>query len=309
MAPSPAPARPSPWTASVNAVAHATDAAEAVFEAAREPPLAISLTDLKNGSWAVEALYADEPDRAGLARALRTAGLLEPLAVARLPDRDWVREVQSRLHPVRAGRYFVHGAHDRHAAPPSALAIEIEAQAAFGTGHHESTRGCLLALEGLRRRGTRVRCALDIGTGSGVLAIAVARTWRAPVLASDMDGASVPIARANARLNSAGPAFRVVEATGFRHPDLARARHMDLVLANILARPNIHLAGPIARALAPGGHVVLSGHLLREERRVLAAYRARGLRPVRAIRLGEWSTLVLARPKIDLPGPIARVRR
>jgi ribosomal protein L11 methyltransferase len=276
-------------------VAAHRDRAEDALGATSDEPFALSLEDRKDGTWKVEALFLTEPDRPALEAALSASGITGALRIAQVPDRDWVREVQSRLHPIAAGRYFVHGSHDRAARPATGIAIEIDAQAAFGTGHHGSTRGCLLALNALKRRGAHVRRALDLGTGSGVLAIAAARTWPATVLATDMDRESIPIASQNVRANRCVGSIRVIQATGFRNSTLSRARGYDLVMANILARPNIRLAPEIARALAPGGHVILSGQLVAEERRVLAAYRNHGLTPRDRIHLDEWSTVVLAR--------------
>jgi ribosomal protein L11 methyltransferase len=176
--------------------------------------------------------------------------------------------------------------------PANKLGIEIEAALAFGTGHHGTTRGCLLLLDHVlkARRPHRV---LDLGTGTGVLAIAAAKALHKPVLASDIDPPSVKVARENARLNETGNLLQVIRATGFSAPRFAAHGPFDLVLANILANPLRQLAGPMARHLAPSAHVILSGLLTHQAGGVIAAYCARGLVPVRHLRIEGWSSLLL----------------
>jgi ribosomal protein L11 methyltransferase len=186
----------------------------------------------------------------------------------------------------------VHGQHDRASVPQNKLGIEIEAALAFGTGHHGTTRGCLLLLDHVlkARRVTRV---LDLGTGTGVLAIAAAKALRSRVLASDIDAPSVRVARENARANGVGDLMHVIRANGLSAPDFAQAGPFDLVLANILANPLKQLAGPIAAHLAPGALVILSGLLTPQAAGVIAGYRARGLVPLRHWRIEGWSSLLL----------------
>jgi ribosomal protein L11 methyltransferase len=206
--------------------------------------------------------------------------------------RDWVAASLAELKPVMAGRFTVHGAHDRARILPNRIGIEIEAALAFGTGHHGTTRGCLLALDEIVKR-CRPRRALDIGTGTGVLAIAAAKALRRSVVASDIDPEAVRIARANARLNDIAPLVQCIHARGLTaHPFRERAP-FDLVLANILLAPLTRLASPLRRLLAPRAHVILSGLLAAQENAALAAYRPHGLRLVRRIPLDEWVTLVL----------------
>jgi ribosomal protein L11 methyltransferase len=186
----------------------------------------------------------------------------------------------------------VHGAHDRERVPANKLAIEIEAALAFGTGHHGTTRGCLLLLDHVLKA-YQPRRVLDLGTGTGVLGIAAAKALKSGVLASDIDPPSVTVAQENARLNETGNLVQVIRATGFSAPGFAQRGPFDLVLANILANPLRQLATPMAQHLAPGALVILSGLLTPQARSVIAAYRARGLVPLKHLRIEGWSSLLL----------------
>ena len=201
------------------------------------------------------------------------------------------------LPPVAAGRFFLHGSHDRNRVPPNRIGIEIEAALAFGTGHHGTTRGCLLLLDHVLKSARPAR-VLDLGTGTGVLAIAAAKALHRAVLASDIDPPSVAVAAENARLNETGNHVRVIRATGFAAPDFARCGPFDLVLANILANPLRQLAGPMSRHLAAGALVILSGLLTSQASSVVSAYRARGLVPLRHVRCEGWSSLLLRLRKL-----------
>jgi ribosomal protein L11 methyltransferase len=250
------------------------------------------------GQWQVAIHFRDPPDEAGLraqvtlvvgekaAAALR----IEPVAAA-----DWVKQSLAGLPPVRAGRVIVHGAHDRARIRPNDIGIEIEAALAFGTGHHGTTRGCLLALDDLakRRRPARV---LDLGTGSGVLAIAAAKMLGARVTAIDIDRVAVEAARGNARLNRAGAAIAFVRAAGVNVRAVARGAPYDLIFANILLGPLLRLAVPLSRLAGPSARIVLSGLLPGHANAVLAIYRAQGLMLERRFPLEGWVTLVLKRP-------------
>lgn len=252
-----------------------------------------------NGRWQVDLHFRMRPALRPLRALIALAGgerLARSIRVARLAPRDWVRSSLVDLVPVRAGRFVVHGAHDRSRVPLHAVAIEIEAATAFGTGHHGTTRGCLVALDALARR-TRPRRVLDLGTGTGVLAIAAAKVWHVPVLASDIDQRAVAVARTNVRLNRASPTVTVAQAAGLNSPRIAARAPYDLVLANILLAPLKRLAAPIARHLRPNGRVVLSGILATQAAAAISAYRSQGFVVERALVLDGWTTLVMRGPR------------
>jgi ribosomal protein L11 methyltransferase len=256
---------------------------------------AIAAFERPDGRWDVTVHFADAPDRALVRKLVGDAAgkeVAQGIAFDTIEAKDWVKASLEDLVPVPAGRFVVHGQHDRARVPANKLGIEIEAALAFGTGHHGTTRGCLLLLDHVlkARRPHRV---LDLGTGTGVLAIAAAKALHKPVLASDIDPPSVKVARENARLNETGNLLQVIRATGFSAPRFAAHGPFDLVLANILANPLRQLAGPMARHLAPSAHVILSGLLTHQAGGVIAAYCARGLVPVRHLRIEGWSSLLL----------------
>ncbi|MER8425130.1 50S ribosomal protein L11 methyltransferase [Mesorhizobium sp. M1403] len=243
------------------------------------------------------SLYADDDVDAVEAR-LRDilAGLSLSKSIEReaLPDIDWVARSLEGLKPVRAGRFFVHGAHDRRKRHSGELAIEIEAGLAFGTGHHGTTAGCLEMLEQVIER-EHPRNALDLGTGSAVLAIAVAKLAHIPVLATDIDPVAVKVAAANARLNHVKALIETAAAPGFHHPIFAARAPFDLIIANILARPLMRLAPQMAGHIARGGSIVLSGILERQRDAVIAAYVGQKFRHVRTLHREGWVTIHLKR--------------
>jgi ribosomal protein L11 methyltransferase len=260
-----------------------------------EGQAAIAAFERPDGVWDITAHFADPPDQA-LVRDLITdaagAEAAGSIVFDTVEARDWVKATLEDLVPVPAGRFVVHGQHDRDRIPPNKLGIEIEAALAFGTGHHGTTRGCLLLLDHVLK-GWRPRRVLDLGTGTGVLAIAAAKALQARMLASDIDPVSVLVARGNARANRTGHLIQMIHATGFAAPEFAPAGPFDLVLANILANPLRQLATPMARHLAPSALVILSGLLTHQAPAVIAAYRARGLVPLRHLRIDGWSSLLL----------------
>ena len=259
-----------------------------------EDQAAFAAFERPDGRWDVTVHFAEAPDQAML-RELVAGAAGEDIAGSIIFDtveaRDWVKASLEDLVPVPAGRFVVHGQHDRARVPVNKLAIEIEAALAFGTGHHGTTRGLLLLDHVLKAR--RPRRVLDLGTGTGVLAIAAAKALQGAVLATDIDAPSVTVARENARLNETGHLVTTMRATGFAAPQFAQAGPFDLVLANILANPLRQLAGPMARHLAPSAFVILSGLLTHQAPGVIAAYRARGLVPLRHLRIDGWSSLLL----------------
>ncbi|MBR1287678.1 50S ribosomal protein L11 methyltransferase [Bradyrhizobium sp. AUGA SZCCT0177] len=260
-----------------------------------EGQAAITAFEGPGGRWDVSMHFAVAPDQA-LVRELVTnaagADIAKNIAFDTVEAKDWVKATLEDLVPVPAGRFVVHGHHDRARVPSNKIGIEIEAALAFGTGHHGTTRGCLLLLDHVLKA-HRPRRVLDLGTGTGVLAIAAAKALQENVLASDIDPLSVRVAQENARLNVSGHLVQAIPATGFSAPQFAQAGPFDLVLANILANPLRQLATPMARHLAPSALVILSGLLTPQAASVIAAYRARGLVPVRHLRIEGWSSLLL----------------
>src|SRR5262245_32529079 len=274
---------------------------------------AVALFAENDGRWAVELHFARRPDVArvrGLVADVAGADAARAMWSSGLAPRDWVKASLEGLRPVAAGRFVAHGEHDRDRVPVNALRIEVEAALAFGTGHHGTTRGCLLALDALVKRGAlrsherhgAKRSAhrspiLDLGTGSGVLAMAAAKAWRLPVLASDIDAPVVKIARQNVRHNGTAPWITLVQANGLAAACFRTRAPYDLVLANILLAPLKRMAAPMRRLLAPGARVILSGLLPAQANAALASYRALGLVLERRIDLDGWATLVMLRPK------------
>ena len=247
--------------------------------------------------WVVEVYFGRAPDEDNV-RALVACAVGEDMAkditFGRIAQKDWVNASLEGLSAVRAGRFLVHGSHDRDRRQPNDIAMEIEAALAFGTGHHGTTRGCLLFIDEILKR-RRPRAVLDIGCGTGVLAMAAALALRESVAAGDMDRDAVAAARANARLNGAGPWLRPVVAKGAAHPALNRVGHYDLILANILAKPLRMLAKSVAPLAAPGADVVLSGLLARDVPGVLSSWAAQGFTLVSRRDIDGWASLGLRR--------------
>lgn len=278
------------WKASVAIPKERAGEIAALLELTPPAPQAVLVAEDPFAARAtVEGLYDQPPDAAFLTRLMGYA-----VTVVLLPDRDWILKSQEGLPPVRAGRFFVYGAHDAAEVPPGVIPIRIEAGLAFGTGHHETTALCLEALSHLagRRRFARV---LDLGCGTGVLAIAAAKLWREPVLATDIDPIAIEVARENARGNGVAPLVRGAVAEGLAHPAIRGRAPFDLICANILAGPLTKLAPGLSAALAGCGVALLSGLLRNQENLVLSFYRAQGLVLLRALRDGPWSALVLER--------------
>jgi ribosomal protein L11 methyltransferase len=260
-----------------------------------EDEAALTAFERPDGRWEVAVHFAASPDQAAVRALVETAAgadVARAIVFDTVEAKDWVKASLDDLVPVPAGRFLVHGEHHRARVPGNKLGIEIEAALAFGTGHHGTTSGCLLLLDHVLKAHGPSR-VLDLGTGTGVLAIAAAKALHKKVLASDIDAAAVMVARQNAHLNGVGHLVRVVQAVGFSAPDFERDGPFDLVLANILANPLKELAAPMSKHLGAGALVILSGLLTPQAAGVIAAYRARGLTPLRHLRIDGWSSLLM----------------
>ncbi len=246
--------------------------------------------------WTIEVRFSGRPDRNKIVQWVSEAAgaeIARTIAFESEANKDWVAASLTGLGPVRVGRFVVHGAHDRHEVAPNRIGIEIEAALAFGTGHHGTTRGCLAAIERVARG--RSRRILDLGTGSGVLAIAAARAFRRPVVAGEIDPVATAAAQRNARGNRAGNFVQVIRADGVKHSAIRAGAPYDLVLANLLLQPLQRLARPVRALLAPGATVVLSGLMPAQANAALASFRAQGLVLRRREVIENWVTLTLTR--------------
>jgi ribosomal protein L11 methyltransferase len=252
--------------------------------------------------WVLEAYLPHRPREADrMAVASLFASDAPELTAEKLPDTDWVTETQNRVAPIRAGRFHVRTPDFPADTSPGTKDLVIPATQAFGTGQHATTAGCLLMLDAMKRRGVMVRDLADIGSGTGLLALAALRLWPAArATASDIDPVCLPVAMENARLNAVLPGilpgrFAMVVAEGLDHELLVNRAPYDLLIANILAGPLIELAGDFANAVLPGGNVLLAGLLEKQEPAVRAAYRTAGFRLAARLVNGEWSILWLRR--------------
>lgn len=274
-------------------------AAEALGEALEglEPePTGVGVFEVEDGSglWEVGGYFTESPDEIALALLAKAHGAKD-FTVSELPETDWVAHVKRELAPVEAGRFFVYGDHDADKVPAGAVALKIEAAMAFGTGHHGTTLGCLTALDKMLDEGVVKTNVADIGCGTAVLAMAAAKVWPNPVLASDIDEVAVDVAEANVDANGLDGQVKVIEAAGFDHPDLVSAAPFDLVFANILKGPLIALSPDMARHIAAGGHAILSGILNPQADEVLSHYQPNGFTLISRDEIGDWTTLVLQR--------------
>lgn len=247
--------------------------------------------------WETEVYFANAPDEEAMRALIRETvsdHAARDLKFETLAEKDWVKASLDGLSIVEAGRFRVHGAHDRNRIAVNSIGIEIEAALAFGTGHHGTTRGCLLMLDHILKR-RRPRHVIDIGTGTGVLAIAAARALRVPIAAGDIDPVAVEAAQANAELNRTNAFVKPVIAKGVSHPALMMSHHYDLVFANILARPLIKLAPSLAKIASPDADIVLSGLLAHDVPGVVNAYGQQGWHLQKRINLDGWAALLLHR--------------
>jgi len=272
----------------------------APFAALDAPPTLVT-SERIGDDWRLDAYFEAEPTGGDLAllASLAPSAAGTPAAVAPVAETDWVTLSQQGLEPIREGRFFVHTPERRGEAPAGAVAFEIAAGRAFGTGQHETTAGCLAALDRLKAAGAAFHNVADIGTGTGLLAFAALRLWPAArAIASDVDPVAVAVAAENAAVNRIAPGrargqLELVVAAGLRHQRLRMRAPYDLLTANILAGPLVELAPALAGALAPGGRLVLAGLLSHQAGRVVGAYRRQRLMPQFELRRGDWPILVL----------------
>ena len=267
---------------------------EALDKAGDPLALSVSYFELGNGLYEVSALYSARPDESHLQALIDGAsagGRVSPLRVKEMPNANWVTISQGQRGPVRAGRFLVHGSHDRNNVTRNRYTIEIDADQAFGTAHHATTRACLLALDELAKWG-RPDLVLDIGTGTGILAIAAALAFDRPVVATDNDPVAVRIAEENAAKAGVSQSIHAMVSDGLSHPTLQRLAP-DLVIANMLARPLYDLAPDMARIVQPAGYMLLSGITEVQARETTARYVSLGFVLEKRILLGDWATLLL----------------
>jgi len=284
------------WTAFTTLPSQAP--AEALGEALEtlEPaPDGVGVFEIEDGAgrWEVGAYFTTAPDGIALALLSAAHGAAE-FVVSKLPETDWVAKVRRDLAPVVAGRFFVYGSHDADRVPDGSVPLLIEAAMAFGTGHHGTTQGCLLALDALASEGVRPARIADIGCGTAVLAMAAKRVFPgAEVHASDIDAVAIEVAEANLAANAMAGAVETHVAAGFEHPALRAAAPFDLVFANILKGPLVDLAPDMATVLAPGARVILSGLLTAQAEEIAEVYARCGINLRDRRDIVDWSTLAL----------------
>jgi ribosomal protein L11 methyltransferase len=266
------------------------------LEALTPEPTGVGVFEVEDGSgaWEVGGYFIEAPDTAGLALLAAMNGAKD-FVVSEVPETDWVAHVRRELPPVEAGRFVVYGSHDADSLPEGKIPLLIEAAMAFGTGHHGTTLGCLIALDELIDAGFIGRNVADIGCGTAVLAMAAAKVWPQTVLASDIDEVAVEVAFVNAKANDLEGRITCVEAAGFDHPTLRRAAPFDLIFANILKGPLLMLADDVAGSCAWGGHIILSGILNEQADEVQACYLGVGFELRKRSSIGDWTTLTLTR--------------
>lgn len=285
------------WTALTTVTGQ--DAAEALGAAMENlipEPTGVGVFEIEDdsGVWEVGGYFVEEPDTAGLA-LLSAMHSAKGFTVSELPEVDWVAHVKRELAPVEAGQFFVYGSHDAALLPEDKTGLLIDAAMAFGTGHHGTTLGCLQALDYLVKDGVVAKNVADIGCGTAVLAMAAAKIWPDPVIASDIDEVAVDVARANVAANNLQDRVICVEAAGFGADAIAKRAPFDLVFANILKGPLIGLAPDMGANVAADGFAILSGILNPQADEVIQHYNENGFKLTQRQEIGDWSTLILRR--------------
>ena len=271
---------------------NASDLGDALERLTPEP-IGVGVFELEDGSglWEVGAYFSEKPDDISLA-LLAAVFQAEEFKISELPQIDWVLKVQRSLKPVVAGRFFVYGSHDSDKVPPDFEPLLIEASMAFGTGHHGTTKGCLLALEQLITDGFKAKNVIDVGCGTAVLAMAAARIFSANVIASDIDSVAHSVAKMNILANGLDRNIQCFEASGFAHEQIKTKNPFDLIFANILLAPLLAIATDISKYSLSGGYVVLSGILSEQAELVVNKYTGVGFSLSNQIEIGEWVTII-----------------
>jgi len=271
---------------------NASDLGDALERLTPEP-IGVGVFELEDGSglWEVGAYFSEKPDDISLA-LLAAVFQAEEFKISELPQIDWVSKVQRSLKPVVAGRFFVYGSHDSDKVPPECEPLLIEASMAFGTGHHGTTKGCLLALEQLITDGFKAKNVIDVGCGTAVLAMAAARIFSANVIASDIDSVAHSVAKMNILANGLDRNIQCFEASGFAHEQIKTKNPFDLIFANILLAPLLAIATDISKYSLSGGYVVLSGILSEQAELVVNKYTGVGFSRSNKIEIGEWVTII-----------------
>ncbi|MGB9152400.1 MAG: 50S ribosomal protein L11 methyltransferase [Alphaproteobacteria bacterium] len=278
-------------------------AAEFIADALGEDAVAVTvLAPPRQAHAQVEAIYDVEPVQSEMAAKLDILSAVFDIAspkftLRQAPRLDWLKKVASDFPPLQIARWTVHGALHRNKVPNRLFALQIDATNAFGTGEHPTTRGCLLMLDKILKNGFRPRSMVDIGCGSGILAMACVQGARGRAVAVDLDPDSVQIALNNARANGLGEKIRVMRSRGYVAPVIRHAAPYDLIMANIFARPLSQMAKDLKKNLRPGGMAILSGLLTTQANMVIAAHRMQGLALIKHMKIGEWSVLALTRPQ------------
>jgi ribosomal protein L11 methyltransferase len=294
--------RPSYWTVSFHLPAAAVGTAEEAFNDIAQT-VGYFEVDEANHQWIFELVFEEKPPIDDIERRLMLISSLHAIdtpeySLEQLQQQDWLAQVAQLFPPLHIERFYVHGAHAKGERPLSTIPIEVDAGAAFGSGEHGTTRCCLQAMGWLARR-RRFHRVLDMGTGSGILAIAAAKLWSGPsmakVVAVDIDPVSVKVTRENARKNGLPSQLACTVSDGYAHPLVRQGAQYDLIIANILARPLVSFAPRLAASLTQDGVAVLSGLLVWQARYVLAAHRAQGLHLKKQFTYQDWCTLVIGR--------------